>query len=290
MPRRLAALLLALVLLPFPLPHAAAQTPAEKTNKCDEHFPSDDLTAWTCVRIKNGQTLESLFDDKWKVVARFNRIDRRHAYEGVRIKVPVDLKSMAAYTPMPKIYRPAAKDPKFILVVLSEEFLGAYEYGKLVFSAPIADGKDTNKTPRGYFRITAYSPNHVSSKYFIEDTDTLYPMHWALRFYIDREGVSFWLHGRDLPGYPASHGCIGLYDEDMQKEYYKSPPDPQLEDAKKLYKWAIGDSPDDGKFHTLKDGPRLFITDEVGSKNGGRTGPHKEKKPYDKTDADLKIR
>ena len=34
---------------------------------------------------------------------------------------------------------------------------------------------------------------------------------------MNREGVSYWIHGRDMPGYPASHGCIGLYDESMQK-------------------------------------------------------------------------
>ncbi len=29
---------------------------------------------------------------------------------------------------------------------------------------------------------------------------------------------AFWIHGCDLPGYPASHGCVGLYDEEMQKK------------------------------------------------------------------------
>lgn len=264
MPRRLAALLIAVMMLflaPLSLP--AADIKQKKTRSCGEHFPSDDLIEWDCVRIKKGQTLDSLFDDKWKEVARFNRIDRRHAYPGVRVKVPKDLLSISNYTPLPESYPPAEKYPKFVLVVLSEEFLGAYESGKLVFSVPIATGKDTNKTPRGYFRITAFSQNHTSSRYFIENTETLYPMHWALRFYIDREGVSFWFHGRDLPGYPASHGCIGLYDEEMQKEYYQYPPDPKLDDASKLYKWAIGAAADDGKFHTLEDGPRVFITDEI---------------------------
>ena len=44
-------------------------------------------------------------------------------------------------------------------------------------------------------------------------------MHYGLRFFIDKSvdtWPSYWIHGRDLPGYPASHGCIGLYDEEMQ--------------------------------------------------------------------------
>jgi len=53
-------------------------------------------------------------------------------------------------------------------------------------------------------------------------------MTWALRFHIDRDGVNYWIHGRDMPGYPASHGCVGLYDEAMQKKYYKVPRTPEM--------------------------------------------------------------
>lgn len=259
--RRLAAFLLICTMLFSASLQAAEKT--KKTKSCGRYFPSDDLTAWHCVRLKKGQTLESLFDGKWQEVARFNRIDRRHVYPGARIKVPKDLQSINNYTPLPELYPPADEYPKFILVMLSEQFLGAYEHGKLVFSAPVATGMDKYDTPHGHFRITAYDPDHYSSKYFIEKTKILYPMHWALRFFIDRQGNSFWMHGRDIPGYPASHGCIGLYDEEMQKKYYGYPADPQLEDARTLYKWAIGNATDDGKFHNLADGPEVFIADKI---------------------------
>ena len=46
---------------------------------------------------------------------------------------------------MPATYPDAAEEEKFILVDQSEMFLGAYEYGKLVFSFPIAVGiEDTS--------------------------------------------------------------------------------------------------------------------------------------------------
>ena len=56
---------------------------------------------------------------------------------------------------------------------------------------------------------------------------------------------------RDLPGYPASHGCVGLYDEEMQVEYYAAhdrkvnkqyyhPLDkPYLQGAQRLYEWVV---------------------------------------------------
>jgi hypothetical protein len=62
-----------------------------------------------------------------------------------------------------------------------------------------------------------------------------------------------------VPGYPASHGCIGLYDEAMQKKYYGFPKKPELDDARKLYEWVVSAVPDDGKFHILENGPKVVI-------------------------------
>jgi len=85
---------------------------------------------------------------------------------------------------------------------------------------------------------------------------------YGLRFYVDKSvngWPSYWIHGRDLPGYPASHGCIGLYDEEMQKEVYQVPKNVILEDAKLLYRWVVGSNADNGKFHKIEYGPRVLI-------------------------------
>jgi hypothetical protein len=88
-------------------------------------------------------------------------------------------------------------------------------------------------------------------------------MNYALRFHVNREGVSYWIHGRDMPGYPASHGCIGLYDETMQKEQYGVPKDPELFDAQKLYLWVVGEESEGEGVMTLPHGPRLHIIGQV---------------------------
>jgi len=214
---------------------------------------------WDCLRLGKGERVETRFGDSWKDVLRFNRVDRRHVYPGVPLKVPRRLEDVAGFTPMPAAYPGGDNGAKQILVDLAEQFLGAYEHGKLVFSAPIASGEGDNETPRGEFRVTAYHSAHRSTEYFVEGTDIPYPMTWALRFHIDREGVTYWIHGRDIPGYRASHGCVGLYDEAMQKKQYKVPRVPEMEDARKLFEWAIAPLPDDGKFHLLPDGPRVRI-------------------------------
>jgi hypothetical protein len=226
---------------------------------CKISHTSDMLRKWECRRLRTGDTLESLFGDRWQDFARFNRIDRRHAYPGVSLKVPTQLDDMRGFTPMPGLYRPAESEAKFILIDLSEQFLGAYEYGRLVFSSPVATGEKSNKTPTGEFRITGFNRNHRSSLYFVENTVIPYPMNYGLRFHVNTSGVSYWIHGRDVPGYPASHGCIGLYDEAMQKKYYGFPKKPELDDARKLYEWVVSAVPDDGKFHLLESGPKVKI-------------------------------
>jgi hypothetical protein len=209
--------------------------------------------------VRARETLETLFGSRWVDVARFNRIDRRHAYPGIFLKVPKRLEDIAAFTPMPQEYPLAASEAKFILIDLAEQFLGAYEYGRLAFSAPIAAGEKGNETPAGEFAITAAHRHHHSSRYTIEKTNIPYPMNYALRFHISKKGVAFWIHGRDIPGYPASHGCIGLYDEPMQKKYYGHPREPILEDARTLYNWVLAPLPEDEKYRILDNGPRMQI-------------------------------
>ena len=97
------------------------------------------------------------------------------------------------------------------------------------------------------------------SGYPAGEEDRLYPMNYALRFHVNREGACYRIHGRDLPGYPASHGCIGLYDEPMQKEQYLIPKEPELSDAQKLFVWVLGSEPDDDRVISLPRGPRVPI-------------------------------
>jgi len=218
---------------------------------------------WDCRTLRAGESLEKLFGEAWVDVARFNRIDRRHARSGVAIKVPRRIEDLADFQPLPSFYPPAEQDEQFILVDLSEQFLGAYEFGALRFALPLASGNGYDQTPAGEFRLTAARRRHQSSLFTIEGTDRPYPMNHALRFHVTRAGVSYWIHGRDLPGYPASHGCIGLYDEPMQKEQYGMPKEPELNDAKKLFEWVLGGQVEHDRTILLPRGPRIHIVGQV---------------------------
>jgi hypothetical protein len=222
-------------------------------------YPSDATVQWDCRTLNAGESLEKLFGEQWTSVARFNRIDRRHVHAGVSIKAPRQFDQLESFLPLPLLYLVADQERQFLLVDLSEQFLGAYEYGSLRFALPIASGGAHNPTPTGDFRITAAHRAHRSCLYTIEGTERPYPMNYALRFYVDRDGISYWIHGRDLPGYPTSHGCIGLYDEQMQKLQYGLPKDPELNDAKRLFEWVLGGEVEDDRVILLPQGPRIRI-------------------------------
>jgi hypothetical protein len=241
---------------------------------CDVHYPSDERIEWQCLKLKWTDTPSRLFGGFWQDVLRFNRMDRRHFFGGISIKVPKRLQEIKDFTPLPKSFPNAAKEAKFILVDQTEMFLGAYEYGKLVFSFPAAVGVNGHRVPNGTFKVDAADRRHESNLYRVEEIGRPYPMHYGLRFFVDKSvdgWPSYYIHGRDVPGYPASHGCIGLYDEEMQydyysaydrkvnKPYYHELTKPFLEAAKTLYHWVVDPRSDPGNFHKIKNGPRVLI-------------------------------
>jgi len=225
-------------------------------------YPSLKEIRWHPHFIEPNESLESLFGAEWPWVARFNRIDRRHVYPGMTIKVPDNIADIRNYTPLPRTYPPARRHEKYILVDITEQWLGAYAWGKLVFSAPAATGKAGTETPTGLFHIDARHLTHTSSLYKTQNDEEQYPMDNAIRFHIGEDNVSYWIHARDLPGRPASHGCIGLYDEEMQNRVFDTPKNPVLLDSQRLYDWAVGPDEYDedfGELDELEDGSTVEV-------------------------------
>jgi hypothetical protein len=228
-------------------------------------YPSLSGISWRPYFIRPQDSIERLFGEDWIALARFNRLDRRHAYPGVTIKVPDNIDEINDYPPLPLHHQPAKAYPRYILLHVAEQWLGAYEFGKLKFSMPAATGVADHLTPTGIFRIDVYDRRHSSSLYKTEKGDMQYPMDYALRFHV-ADGTAFWIHARDIPGRPASHGCIGLAEESMQKRIYGDPVRPILSDARKLYGWVLGAErleQDTGGAELLPDGPVVEITGDL---------------------------
>ena len=264
-PPLIALLVLAVITLQKPSlladPAANPKDPAREDLTRVE-YPSLKNIKWHGHFVRPNETLESLFGNDWQLVARFNRVDRRHVYPGMTIKVPDRIDDIRGYTPLPAFYEPAKRHEKYILVNMTEQWLGGYEYGKLKFSMPAATGRPGFESPTGIFRISARDRHHTSSLYKTDNDEEQYPMDNAMRFHVAPDGVAYWIHARDLPGRPASHGCIGLFDEAMQKRMFETPENPVLLDSQKVYAWAVGEDEyedDPGTAEELEDGPVVEV-------------------------------
>lgn len=206
---------------------AAADSPQSEAGLAMDwgEAPTVSTVPYRTIKLRKGDTLYKLFKQDWKLVARFNQIDERHLIGGRTLKVPRKLEMLKNWTPLPKEYLSAKNRSKYILVILEEQFLGAYENGKLIFDMPISSGRPKEKcdapngdcsTPVGKFRILGGDWDHISSLYDDPDGNP-YPMPWAIRFYVSKSGIQYWIHGGDLPDYPASHGCIRVTKKDALK-------------------------------------------------------------------------
>jgi lipoprotein-anchoring transpeptidase ErfK/SrfK len=87
-----------------------------------------------------------------------------------------------------------------VVVSLSDQLAYAYRGDELVAVTTISSGIDTKPTPTGIFPILDKRRFHRSIKY-----DNA-PMPFMQR--LDDYGIA--LHAGQLPGHPASHGCVRL--------------------------------------------------------------------------------
>jgi len=74
-----------------------------------------------------------------------------------------------------------------------------YKDGQVAFVTPVSTGRPGFPTPTGQFVVTDKDRMHRS---------TLYPAY--MPYFLRMSCRDFGLHAGELPGYPASHGCIRL--------------------------------------------------------------------------------
>ena len=159
------------------------------------------------------QITSELGKEGFTLVLKINRVDLDHVRQGEALIVPGKVVDLLTHAPFPAEVEGLRAIPKAILVSRRIQAFAAYESGRLVYWGPTSTGKRATPTPAGLFHTNWKSRERVST---VDE-------QWLLRWYLNLdnfEGVSF--HQYALPGYPASHSCIRLLEED----------------AKWLYEWA----------------------------------------------------
>ncbi len=90
--------------------------------------------------------------------------------------------------------------PVTMIVSLPEQRVYVYRSGVLVAVSTCSTGRKGHRTPTGVFSILQKDKDHVSSTYKGAKMPFMERLTWS--------GIA--LHAGNLPGYPASHGCIRM--------------------------------------------------------------------------------
>jgi hypothetical protein len=90
--------------------------------------------------------------------------------------------------------------PVAIVVSLPEQRVHVYRNGIRIAASTCSSGRPGHETPTGVFVVLQKDKHHRSSTYSEAPMPNMNRLTWS--------GIA--LHAGDLPGYPASHGCVRL--------------------------------------------------------------------------------
>jgi len=94
----------------------------------------------------------------------------------------------------------APSGPLMVLVSVPEQIMHVYRNGILIGRSTVSTGSKGHATPGGVFQILEKKQEHYSKKYDNAPMPNMQRLTWT--------GIA--MHSGNLPGYPASHGCIRL--------------------------------------------------------------------------------
>jgi hypothetical protein len=164
---------------------------------------------FTAVRSHGRSTLNKLKkkygDQGLFQIVSLNRVDLRHASRLDSLAIPDSVGNFLHCSPFPRKISRLDSIPKIVMVSRRQQAFAAFEHGRLVKWGPVSTGRKEKPTPAGLFSANFKMPVKHST---FDDS-------WVMPFYFNidtKEGIA--LHQFDLPGYPASHGCVRLLKED----------------------------------------------------------------------------
>ena len=90
--------------------------------------------------------------------------------------------------------------PLMVLVSIPQQTMHVYRNGILIGRSTVSTGSKGHATPGGVFSILEKKQRHYSKKYDNAPMPNMQRLTWT--------GIA--MHSGNLPGYPASHGCVRM--------------------------------------------------------------------------------
>ena len=112
------------------------------------------------------------------------------------------LKAARSLKPGQYIWEPerSPSGPALVVVNLHTQRLLFFRNGVPIAASTVSSGKTGHETPTGVFSILQKNEKHFSKTYNNAPMPNMQRLTWS--------GIA--LHAGNLPGYPASHGCVRL--------------------------------------------------------------------------------
>jgi len=139
------------------------------------------LSAWTPSHAR------SLFWPQYRF--RWDDHEFRHKHQHRHTKSDLTKKSQSQDAP---------RGPLQIIISIADQRISLYDNGALIARSSVSTGVEGHPTPLGVFSVLSKQKWHRSNIYSAAPMPYMQRLTWS--------GIA--LHAGNLPGYPASHGCI----------------------------------------------------------------------------------
>lgn len=150
-------------------------------------------------------------DDELSTILALNRIDINRMYRVKKLIIPDSIyTNFMDYSPFPSVIAELVEIKKLIVISYPIQAFALYESGRLIVWGPTSMGKKSTPTPIGLFHTNWKAKKTIST---VNE-------EWILNWYfniVNLDGIS--MHEYELPGYPASHSCIRLREQDAKFIY-----------------------------------------------------------------------
>lgn len=189
-----------------------------ETNKPEHKVPEIDLYSgkYKSFAVKGNDTALRSFKKRYTaqqqhVILALNRIDFDNFSRVDSLVVPDSVwTDVNSYTPFPLKLKDLGRVDKMVFFAYPIQAFAAYEHGQLVRWGPSSMGSKAHPTKTGLSFANWKAEEHVSTA----DDEWLLRWNFNIR---NKEGIGW--HQYTMPGYPASHSCLRLLEQDARWLY-----------------------------------------------------------------------
>lgn len=190
----------------------------QETGQPERKVPKIDLYSgrYKSFTIKGNDTALKTFKNSYTaqqqhIILALNRVDFENFNKVDSLIIPDSVwTNLNSYTPFPLVLKELDSVDKMVFFAYPIQAFAAYENGYLVRWGPSSMGSKAHPTKTGLSFTNWKAEEHVSTA----DDEWLLRWNFNIR---NKEGIGW--HQYTMPGYPASHSCLRLLENDARWLY-----------------------------------------------------------------------